>query len=182
MNKVVHLFPYRDIMPRKANHNEYSGEISMKTGTFRKIIDDSLKVVGELYSPAASNLLLGTALQESMLDVVEQDHGPALGFMQMEPATYEDLQKYLALRQPKMKVSILAACYTDMFPSAECLTWNIRLSILMARVQYYRVAEKLPAADDSEGMCHYYLKYYNAGGKATFEKSLHCFDWACGKY
>src|SRR3546814_18753812 len=47
----------------------------------------------DLYSPAAANLLLGTALTESTIGgatCLVQKGGPALGIYQIEPATHLD--------------------------------------------------------------------------------------------
>ena len=40
----------------------------------------------------------------------------------------------------------------------------------MARLKYWRYPSPIPDPDDLEGLGHYWLKVYNAGGKGTIEK------------
>ena len=55
------------------------------------IIIPALQVV-ELYQPESVELVLGTCIQESHLQYLKQlGGGPALGVIQMEPATHEDI-------------------------------------------------------------------------------------------
>lgn len=55
------------------------------------VLDPTLKQSG-LYFLEASDLLLGTALVESNLEHLKQiGGGPALGFFQMEPETFDDI-------------------------------------------------------------------------------------------
>ena len=113
----------------------------------------------DMYSPAAVNLLMGTAMQESNCEYLKQlGGGPALGIYQMEPATHEDLwDNYITLHrniwdripdEPYYKID------TEMI-------WNIKYATLMARIHYWRVAEALPDKDDVEGLANYWKKYWN---------------------
>lgn len=151
----------------------------MDAEVFREeIIRPALKLTGT-WSNEAENLLLGTALSESNIDVLRQiGGGPALSFYQIEPATYHDCLRYLALKK-ELKERILSACYLDVFPPEECLIWNLRLATLIARVKYWMIPEKLPFYRDAESLCEYYIKYYNAGGSATMDRCLMFFAQAC---
>lgn len=162
MGKVVNLFG--------ATSATCATKDSMQVKSFRvDLVRPALKVTG-LWSMSAEHLIVGTALAESGLDTVKQfNHGPALSFLQIEPATYLDIVKYLN-RKSEKKSAILSACYLDVFPQAVCLTWNIRLAILIARMIYWRVPEQLPHSSDIVGLAKYWKNYYNTNkGAGTVE-------------
>lgn len=168
MAKVISMFPSTVEVANKGNNK--TGENSMEAKIFlEQIIRPALKAAC-LWSTQAENLLLGTALVESNLNsVMQYSGGPALSFFQIEPATYKDVVAYINRRSSK-KPTLLGALYMDMFPYHECLAWNMRLSVLIARMIYWRVPEPLPRANDIAGMAAYWKKYYNTEkGKGTIE-------------
>lgn len=124
----------------------------------------------DMYSEEAESLLLGTMAQESRFGtyIKQLGDGPALGFYQMEPATYHDIRKnYLDFRDP---LCCKIASYLDYrsFPTAEALIYDLRLQVIFARLHYIRVAEELPEAGDIREQAHYWKKYYNTSdGKGT---------------
>ena len=64
------------------------------------VVRPTLKKLG-LYSLAAERLIVGTIYQESHAKYLKQlGNGPALGVIQMEPATYGDIwDNYLAYKR-----------------------------------------------------------------------------------
>jgi hypothetical protein len=112
--------------------------------------------------------MLGTVLHESHLNYVEQvGGGPALGFSQIESKTHLDIQRYLNRYDNKaLKERVLSACFYECFPSDDALIHNLRYGVLITRIKYYMISAALPAPNDFENMAKYYIKYYNAGGKA----------------
>ena len=126
----------------------------------------------DLYSPAAVNLVLGTAIQESRLTYLKQlGGGPALGLYQMEPATHEDIwTNYLAYR-PEIASRIRSlTAYPQM--SGE-LVGNLWYATGMCRVHYRRVPVALPDADDIEGLAEYWKEHYNTfEGAGTVEEFI----------
>ena len=126
------------------------------------------------YSTAALELLMMTAAHESKLGTyLEQMNGPAQGIFQMEPATEEDIwDNYLHYREGLESVveEFSLGDYTDE------LKWNLKYAIVMTRVHYYRVPEKLPEYEDSQfftELSEYCKKHYNTeDGKATAKKYL----------
>ena len=139
------------------------------------IIEPTLEHLG-MYSAAASELVLGTALQESRLVYIKQlNDGPALGVCQMEPATHDDIwNNYLRYRD-KMANSVLEIGGPD---SLE-LIWNLRYSVAMCRVHYRRVREPLPQAGDLKRQAAYWKKYYNTDlGRGTEEEYIN--SWRKG--
>lgn len=141
-------------------------------GQFKDLIVRVTTDIG-LYSPAATNLLLGTAAKESEFGTYlrQLGRGPALGAFQMEPATHADIwDKYLGFNS-KLSAAVSLYCMDHL---AEELEWNLAYAIVMCRVHYKRVPAALPAADDLPGMAHYWKVYYNtvkgAGTEAEFIK------------
>ena len=121
---------------------------------------------------AMVELLLGTGMQESRLgDFLHQMNGPALGIWQMEPATEKDIwENYLAYH-PEVRVPI-GKLLASGIARTDQLAGNLYYACAMARIQYMRVKEPLPAAGAYEAQAAYYVKHYNAGGKATIEQYL----------
>ena len=130
------------------------------------IIDPTLKQSG-LYSPEASDLLLGTALVESNLDYLKQiGGGPALGYFQMEPATFDDIFfRYLG-RDDKKELMYMVNMFLVRQHEGAVLTHpvtqlmtNLPLAVLMARIRYLMVPEPIPESVD--GQAAYWKKHYN---------------------
>jgi len=139
------------------------------------IIKPVLKIL-QLESPAAEQLLLGTVAQESRGgDFLKQVHGPALGMYQMEPATYRYLWSSYLPEQPRFYPLIRDFILTkDVYmvdvPATEMIG-NLYLATAVARINYWRQPEALPAATDVGGLADYYKKYWNtAAGAATREE------------
>lgn len=125
------------------------------------VIRPALKAIGH-DSPAAEQLLLGTAIQESHLKYRRQlGGGPGRGLFQMEPATHNDIWKnYLAYKKDLAdKVSgLLSSSKADRLAELEN---NDKYAAAMARVHYLRQPAKLPEENDIQGMAAYWKKYYN---------------------
>lgn len=125
------------------------------------IIDATLKEYG-LYSEAASDLLMGTAAQESRFGTFlkQLGKGPALGVFQMEPATYNWLAQKYAARLGKVRPA------TDMI-------WDLKLATIMARLKYFSIPKSLPPAKAWEPIARYWKQYYNTPlGSGTVEEFL----------
>lgn len=128
-------------------------------------------------------LLLGTALQESLLKHVEQiankdgTRGPALGYFQMEPRTHDDIWKnYLAYRKDTAALVLAVAGLESGTPDATLLKTNHVYAAVMARVHYRRVKGKIPQTDDVKTLAQYWKDHYNTnsgkGKVAEFEEKL----------
>lgn len=100
--------------------------------------------------------------------------GPALGIYQMELATYDYLWDDYLERRDDLKQKVMKACdiTAEVCPVAERMIWDLRFATLMARLKYWTIPEAIPKAEDLLAIAEYYVKYYNAGGKATIEKFL----------
>lgn len=146
--------------------------MSFNRNQFEDLIITVLNDIG-LYSPSAVNLLLGTAAQESHFGTyLRQISGPALGVFQMEPATEEDIWRNFLRYNFDLRYKITQSTFISA-SSPDALVWNLRYSIAMARIKYYRAPDPLPVADNIEGLAEYWKKIYNTPqGRGTVEEFL----------
>lgn len=127
----------------------------------------------DLFSLAAQQLLLGTAIQESRLINRRQIRGgPALGLYQMEPDTIRDIwDNYLKYRQPLAK-KIEALLSGPTADKVKDIQNNDKYATAMARALYSRISAPMPAAGDIPAMARYWKQYYNtplgAGAPSEF--------------
>ena len=136
----------------------------------RSIVEQTLKSI-DLYSPDATNLILGTIAQESNFGTfIKQIKGPALGICQMEPNTFNDIvENYLNYRHP-LKIKILVETNTQRL-EPQALESNLSLSIAMCRIHYLRQPEPIPS--NIEGYAQYWKQHYNTHlGKGTEEQFI----------
>lgn len=147
----------------------------INTEQLSDLIERTLKEV-DLYSPAAVNLLLLTAAQESHMGtyIRQLGNGPALGVFQMEPATHDDIwENYLDYKYELSGEVLFAADMTGNGAYRSALEYNLKYAILMARMQYRRRPEPLPAADDIRGLAAYWKQWYNTPlGAGTEEEAM----------
>jgi hypothetical protein len=151
-----------------------------------------------LWSPAAEDLVMGTAAVESHCGryLKQVGGGPALGIFQMEPATHDDIWKNYLRHCVNLagKVAGLSsedeeslctamrrdaswAPWRDYVPDAGEMVWNLAYAAAMARVHYRRSPEPLPAAGDVQGMARLWKKVYNTpAGAGTVEKFIRSWE------
>lgn len=117
---------------------------------------------------AATELLLGTALQESgLVHRVQLGGGPARGLFQMEPNTHDDIwQNFLKFRPPLAQK--VGAFLGGSSPNSQLLTDNDQYAAAMTRVHYYRMGQivgrtPIPGSGDIPGMAAYWKAFYNTG-------------------
>lgn len=103
----------------------------------------------------------------------KQINGDALGIYQIEIMTHKSIIQTLThLLNAKLNERILAACFYNIHPSPDALIHNLRYATLIARMVYRRCPQPLPREDDVPRLAEHYVKYYNAGGKATVERTI----------
>lgn len=135
------------------------------------IITPAIQAIN-LYSEAASELLLGTALAESRLVWrLQMNNGPARGLFQMEMATHDDIwNNYLKYRSQLANAIKHLKSSPNANPEDE-LENNDLYAAAMARVHYKRTPSALPGAGDIDGMAAYWKQYYNTPlGAGTVSK------------
>jgi len=144
----------------------------MHPGLLRGTIKSTLELMG-MQSPAAVNLLLGTAAQESALGKYFEQlgDGPALGVFQMEPATETDNWTSFIVYRPELVKKIIAVTGVT-GPDPYRLERDIFYQIVQARIRYWRVSEALPASDDVLGLARYWKRYYNTPAGAGTEQEF----------
>ena len=122
-----------------------------------------------LWSDAAEELVLGTAIQESGLQYLQQlDGGPALGLWQMERATHDDIWQNFLHYRTKLGLNILGP-YSK--PGHSRLAWDLSYACAMCRAHYLRFPGALPPAGDIDGQAAYWKKFYNTPlGKGTHKQ------------
>lgn len=129
------------------------------------VVRPALEYVG-IHSEAAEQLVMGTITQESRGMYIQQlGGGPALGIVQMEPATHADLWENFIRFRPGLRDKLQSlASYRNpgaAVPLADELVFNLWYAVAMARVHYLRQKEALPKAGDVVGMANYWKRYYN---------------------
>lgn len=151
----------------------------------------------EMGGTAAERLMLGTALAETGLREVEQGlgrrAGPALGYFQMEPATYSDLWvgyincgrigtagRHVLLGYISRDAKVFSQTSSPppdadfhTLPDVMELVYCPRFACAMSRILYRRIPHPLPRPDDIEALAAYWKKWYNTEkGKGTIEHYL----------
>jgi hypothetical protein len=132
-----------------------------------EVVRPTLQFLGA-WTPAAENLLLGTAAHESAgFRYLAQVGGPALGLYQIEPATHDDVwANFLAFRRElRAKCEMLAGEWPARTVQ---LATNLAYASAIARLVYLRAPDPLPQVDDVEGLARYWKRFYNtSAGKGT---------------
>ncbi|RJO72878.1 MAG: hypothetical protein C4523_02585 [Myxococcales bacterium] len=148
-----------------------------------------------MWSPAASHLVLGTALVESNLHDIDQiigsddgELGPALGIYQIEPQTHWDLyHNFLDLltgdeerdfKRQALKGSLLRMLALSPPPEVQLVT-NLWYATAICRLIYYRRPEPLPPDSPAELARYYKLWFNTAEGKSSINKAIPHFERAC---
>lgn len=128
----------------------------------RELIVRPVLQVIELWSPAAENLVCGTALNETNLEYIAQIPNPiALSLWQIENATYQDLvvrlQSHKGLHyQVTMALNMMA------IPTHyDFLAGNLYAGAIFCRLKYYFDAHPLPDADNIAELANMWGKIYN---------------------
>ncbi|MEO5364675.1 MAG: hypothetical protein H7838_13810 [Magnetococcus sp. DMHC-8] len=125
----------------------------------------------DLWSDAAEELVLGTAIQESGLRYLQQlGGGPARGLWQMERPTHDDIWQNFLHGRTKLGLNILGP-YVK--PDHARLASDLAYACAMCRVHYLRCPDMLPSAGDIDGQAAYWKAWYNTPlGKGTVEQYI----------
>lgn len=118
---------------------------------------------------AIENLLICTAVHESdgFNALVQYGGGPAQGFMQIEPATHDDIWENFLDNRAGLSDSVKAWMLPTL-GGVDQLDGNMFYCVAMARLKYWRSRHPLPDAWDTGGLALYYKRVFNsAEGKAN---------------
>ena len=126
----------------------------------------------KLWTPAAEELLLGTAIVESdLLHRKQLGNGPARSFFQMEPVTHDDIWNNFLKYKPDLARAISSLMTSSDADKIVELEKNDEYACAMARAHYARVKWPLPKAGDVDAMAKYWKRHYNTkGGKGNEDK------------
>lgn len=142
---------------------------------FREVVvRPTLSTIG-LYSMAAEDLIVGTCAAESRLGtyIKQVGTGPALGVMQVEPATHDDCwASWLRFRSNEQELmrQMVAPCWWSSEhnrPRAIAMVYSLDYSVAIARIVYRRAKPPLPKSGDWQAMAAYWVQFYNRGGAGT---------------
>ena len=140
-----------------------------------EVLEPALKAL-DMFSEDAMHLMLRTAIIESQLThILQIPNGPALGFMQVEYATYLDVVRYLNQRSDIKERVLRYTEYMTLPTKPVSVISNISLNVIAARIKYWMQPEAIPAYKDVEAQAEYYLQYYNT---AKGSSNLHKFKMA----
>jgi hypothetical protein len=131
------------------------------------------------WSQAAENLVTGTGLQESQYRFLHQIKGPALGFWQMEPATFKNLWRgYLRTHLSVARALTTLMVVPSLDPDPEEMTYNLRFAAAMCRLLYLSYPNDIGTTPLE--LATTYKTYYNTSlGAATIHDALPWFELAC---
>ena len=114
-----------------------------------------------LYTPAAVQLLLATAIQESNLLHRKQIGGPALSYFQIEPKTHDDIWDNFLKYRPQLSSKVDQLMSNPAANKIKELENNDKYAAAIARIHYLRVPAPLPKHNDIVKMAAYWKRYYN---------------------
>lgn len=114
-----------------------------------------------LYSRAAEQLLLATAIQESNLIHRKQIGGPALSYFQIEPKTHNDIWDNFLKYRPQLSIKVIQLMSNPASDKIKELENNDKYAAAIARIHYLRVPAPIPKYNDIAKMAAYWKRYYN---------------------
>ena len=137
-----------------------------------------------LHSLQAEQLMIGTLICETNFDYLRQVQGPALGIYQIEPATHNDIKRYLnRLDKNELKEHVLTACYYICHPPDSALIHNLAYATVIARLKYAMNPKRLPIAGDVRSQAQYYKDIYNtAKGGGSVDRYIDLYSKHINEY
>lgn len=147
----------------------------MEPTQLRQLIRDTLAsndlpaFMGKADDNAEALLCMIAAHETNCGYYLRQIKGSALGIFQMEPATHEDVLRYLKAKANTdygwlwLHDRLQRGGFSD-----ERLVYDLRYAIIFARIYLWRISEAIPDAADVNGLAEYAKTYWNTeAGKAT---------------
>ena len=111
---------------------------------------------------AEEQLLLGTAIQESLLIHRQQlGGGPALGLFQMETTTHDDCWKNYLNFRGELATKVKQTLKPGEEAAADTMRVNDCYAAAICRIRYLRAPAALPVENDNAGMANYWKQHYN---------------------
>lgn len=130
------------------------------------------------YGIEAEDLILGTIAQESHGRYLKQlGRGPALGVIQMEPFTFNDIYDNYLAYQPEIMAKLEDLELPEWLGvhGPKEIIGNLYYAVAMCRIFYRRLPDALPA--DVEGMADLWKRRYNTYlGAGTREEFIRNYE------
>ena len=149
--------------------------MSLHLRQFRNLIIKPTLEQFNLDGPAATQLVEFTIAAESIIgetQFIKQTNGPALGIIQMEPATHDWLKHYITQRSDRFTALINWIQHTGGY-NTDRLIYDLKYQVIMCRIRYLTVPAALPEAYDWDNIAAYWKKYYNTpAGAGNIAKAL----------
>lgn len=155
------------------NYKQYLNSILIPTLSALSMDNDSMRM-----------LLAGTCAHESLGGTyIYQLNGPALGIMQIEPATHNSMWQVYLPNQPILTSRLMSLCHFSRAPQAEAMISNLLYSTAMAAILYkWRIEqarESFPVDLVSAAEC--WKKHYNTYlGKGKVEDFIRHYEQFTG--
>lgn len=125
------------------------------------VIRTTLKYLHQ-WSPAAENLLVGTAIQESGAGFCIKE-GRQLGLYHISPSAHRAVWDHYLIHHPEMASDIRGLASQHAFlsdPHGELVT-NLKYATAIAWSIYCKAGKPLPAADDLEGLSRFWHSHFH---------------------
>lgn len=139
------------------------------TCDLRRVIRTALKQLGD-WSPAAENLLLGTALQESGRNARLRE-GRRLGIYRISPATHRAVWDKYLVGDPELASRVRGLAGQHGFlcdPHGELAT-NLKYATAIAWMIYRRHGYDLPDAEDIAGLARHWHRHFHSRPSGSAE-------------
>ena len=135
------------------------------------VIIPTLKEIPHGYSDESVLAIQMIIAHESKCgEYIAQVNGPALGIIQMEPFTHDQVWKFgdSIQKNAELLKIVTPGLGIKNIPKAERLIYDLRYNVFMARQKLFMAAGALPKLP--EDMAHYLKKHWNGTGRATATK------------
>ncbi|MBI2784115.1 MAG: hypothetical protein HYX64_08605 [Gammaproteobacteria bacterium] len=139
------------------------------TCDLRRVIRTALKQLGD-WSPAAENLLLGTALQESGHSARLRE-GRRLGIYRISPAAHRAVWDKYLVGDPELASRVRGLAGQHGFlcdPHGELAT-NLKYATAIAWMIYRRHGQNLPDAEDIAGLARHWHRHFHSRPSGSAE-------------
>ena len=147
------------------------GQLVIDPGQFRThvvtpVLQLLARVDPRLHSPAATELLMGTYLAESLAHggrtyFRQLPDGPAESPFQIEPTTHESHRVWLEWPRNQPLREAVDSLLVSAYSSREQLCWNLAYACAIARCHFWRRSQPLPEPHDINGLAEYWKRHYN---------------------
>ncbi|MGL6010988.1 MAG: hypothetical protein ACRC0J_05650 [Shewanella oncorhynchi] len=155
---------------------QQEAKVHMNKEQLRKLVIEPVLVQMDMYSDEAVRLLLMIVAHESQKGYyISQVRGPAKGIYQMEPATHDDVRRFLRAKLKILKVDKfrMVGAVTD---TSDEMVGNLYYATAMARAFFLRFPEALPKGSDYELAVYAKRRWNTIAGKATAEDYLRAYQ------